>query len=414
MNLMNEYVKKLTGKNPKDFEFAAAHIINNSDVEAFCVLVQQSDFLFDFIKQNVEKRLFTAVNANNYKNLMNFLTVYSPDYENFIVSTLVKFADEDLTDEMLELLENGTNEQKAYAAKYFSYINDSLALELLREYAFCDFDALAINSAEALSAMNDKHSYNLALEKIKSEDEFEKLSAISFLVAYKNPDAIGIILDAMKKSSMPENIASEIPYLKSFMELLDTEYKSDTILAINYIINGLGEIVMLGQLFDFQLFEVLEKLIQNQISEKSSKIATLLLNAKLKLEQLTENEEYIFDEDKAIKAEVHEIKNLLNSQSNEFWDEQKKLFQNELVGELDGKLNDKNEFVFSALELVQDLNLSEALDKLKNLLCLGNQTIILKTVEVLKSLNKLNEIDKNAVLEKISDENIKAIIQSLF
>lgn len=406
----NEYVKKLTGKNPKDFEFAAAHIINNSDVEAFSALVDQGDFLFDFIKQNVEKRLFAVVNANNYRNLLNFLKIYSPDYENFIVSTLVKFADEDLTDEMLELLENGTDEQKAYAAKYFSHINDSLAIELLREYAFCDFDALAINSAEALCAMGDKESYNLALEKIKSEDEFEKLSAISFLVAYKNPDAIGIILDAMKKSSMPENIASEIPYLKSFMELLDSEYKSDTILAINYIINGLGEIVMLGQLFDFQLFEVLEKLISTQNQEKSSQVATVLLNAKLKLEQLTENEEYIFDEDKSIKAEVHEIKNLLASQSKEFWEEQKQLFQNEL--------DEKSEFVFSALELIQDLgqdlNLSDALDKLKNLLASENQTIILKTVEVLKSLNKLNEIDKNAVLEKISDENIRLIIESLF
>lgn len=419
----NEYVKKLTGKNPKDFEFAAAHIINNSDVEAFLALVEQSDFLFDFIKQNVEKRLFAAVNADNYKNLMNFLTIYSPDYENFIISTLTRFADEDLTDEMLELLENGTNEQKAYAAKYFSHINDTLAVELLREYAFSDFDALAINSAEALSAMNDKDSYNLALEKIKSEDEFEKLSAINFLIAYKNPDAVGIILDAMKKSSMPENIASEIPYLKSFMELLDSGYKADTILAINYIINGLGEIVMLGQLFDFQLFEVLEKLIQTQIiptqmGEKNSKIATLLLNAKLKLEQLTENEEYIFDEDKLIKQEVHEIKNLLNSQSKEFWDEQTKLFQNELVWELNEELDEKNEFVFSALELVQDLSLTEAFDKLKNLLNSENhtngQTIILKTVEVLKSLNMLNEIDKNTVLEKISDENIRLIIQSLF
>lgn len=406
----NEYVKKLTGKNPKDFEFAAAHIINNSDVQSFCALVAQSDFLFDFIKQNVEKRLFAAVNANNYKNLMNFLTVYSPDYENFIVSTLARFADEDLTDEILELLENGTNEQKAYAAKYFSYINDSLAIELLREYAFCDFDALAINSAEALSAMKDEISYNLALEKIKSDDEFEKLSAISFLVAYKNPDVIGEILKTMKNSSMPENIASEIPYLKSFMELLDSEYKSDTILAINYIISGLGEIVMLGQLFDFQLFEVLDKLISTQNQEKSSKIATLLLNAKLKLEQLTENEEYIFDEDKSIKQEVHEIKNLLSSQSKEFWDEQTKFFQNEL--------DENSEFVFSALELVQELNLSEAFDKLKSLLTSENQTngqtVILKTVEVLKSLNKLNEVDKSAVLEKISDANIRMIIESLF
>lgn len=399
----NEYVKKLTGKNPTDFEFAAAHIINNCDTEAFGALVEQSDFLFDFIKKNVAKRLSSVVNQDNYKNLISFLTIYSHDYEEFIVSSLAKFADEDLTDEMLELLENGTDEQKAYSAKYFSHINDTLALESLKKYAFEDFDALAMNCAEALSAMQDKNSYNLALEKLKSDDEFEQISAVRFLSAYKDENSLTALFDAMKKSSMPENIASEIPYIKSFVELLNTEFKEDTILAINYIINGIGEIIMLGQLFDFQLFEVLQKLIA---MPQDSKIATTLLSAKLKFDQLTENEEYIFDEDKDTKQEVYEIKNLINHEQKEFWDSQKKLFTAEL--------NEQSDFIFSALELVQELNLVEAFDKLKALLTSDNQTIILKTIEIIKHLGKLNEIDKNKILEKISDENIRAILQSLF
>lgn len=402
-----EYVKKLTGKNPKDFEFAAAHIINECDVEAFSTLVEQSDFLFDFIKKNVEKRLSNVINNYNYKNLLCFLKIYSPDYENFIVSTLVRFANEDLTDEMLARLENGTDAEKAYAAKYFSYINDTLAIDCLRKYSYSDFDPLAMNCAEALSAMKDEDSYNLALEKIKSDDEFETLAAVRFLVAYKDKKALNVIFETMKTSSMPENIASEIPYLENFIELLNTEeFKSNAILAINYIINGLGEIILLGQLFDFQLFEVLYKLIELQALEKTSETAVVLLNAKLKFEQLTENDEYIFDEDKTIKAEVYEIKNLLNSQSEEYWNEQKKLFQNEL--------REDSDFIFSALELIQELNLSNSLDRLKLLLDKSNQTIILKTIEVIKSLNKLDEIDKNIILEKISDENIRLIIQSLF
>ena len=401
----NEYVKKLTGKNPTDFEFAAAHIINNSDVEAFSALVEQSDFLFDFIKKNVEKRLSAVVNEKNYRNLMNFLNVYAPDYEEFIVFSLTKYANEDLTDEMLELLENGSQEQKAYSAKYFSRINDTLAIELLRKYSYAEFDPLAINCAQALSAMKDEISYNFALEKIKSEDEFEKLSAIRFLVEYKDKKALEVIFKVMQKSSMPENIASEIPYIQSFLELLDTQFKFDTILALNYILNGLGEIILLGQLFDFQLFEVLEKLIRLQ-EEKDGRIALTLLNAKFKFEQLTENEQYIFDEDKNTKVEVYEIKNLLNAQGESFWQGQKTLFQNEL--------QENSEFIFSALDLVQELGLIECLDKLKWLLNSSNQTIVLKTVEVIKSLNKLSEIDKTTVLKKISDENIRLIIQSLF
>ena len=122
---------------------------------------------------------------------------------------------------------------------------------------------------------------------------------------------------------MPENIACEISYLQNFLDLLETDYKNDTILAINYVINGLGEIISLGQVFDFQLFEVLQKLIQLQEKSGNAEIAIVLLNAKLKFDQLTENDEYIFDEDKNTKNEVFEIKNLLNHQPESFWTTQK-------------------------------------------------------------------------------------------
>lgn len=404
--MLNEFVKKLTGKNPKDFELAAAHIISNSDVHAFAALVEQSDFLFDFIKKNVEKRLLNAVNPYNYKNLLSFLKIYSYDYENVIVSSLVRFADEDLTDEMLETLENGTVEQKAYCAKYFSYVNDTLAIEPLRKYSYSDFDPLAFNSAEALSKMHDEFSYNHAIEKLSSQDEFEKLSAVKFLVAYNDIRAVDVIFATMKKSSMPENIASEISYLQSFLEFLDTDFKYDTILALNHIINGLGEITSLSQIFDFRLFEVIEKLIKLQKEEKNSKIAVVLLNAQLKFDQLTENDEYMYDEEKSTKEEIFDIKKFLNTQSAEFWAEQKKLFKNELT--------EWSDFIFPALDLVQEFNLIEVFDKLKELLTLNNQTILLRTLEVIKALGKLDEIDKNIVLKKISDANIKAIIESLF
>jgi len=406
MDNENEYVKKLTGKNNRDFEYAAAHIVNDSDVGAFQALVAKSDFLFDFIKENVKKRLSNAITKDNYKNLFKFLKIYSSDYEDLFVSTFVKFANEDMTDGMLNLLENGADEEKAYAAKYFSSINDTLAIELLRKYSYSEFAALAMNCAEALSALHDTESYDDALKKLDSDDEYEKLSAVSFLVAFKDKKAIGALFEVMKKTSMPENVASEIPYLQNYMELLDSEYKDDVLLAVNYLINGLGEILSLSQVFDFEMFDLLEKLYDVQSQESCSKAAVCLLNAKFKFEQLTENDEYIYDEEKVVKEEIRGIKEFLDFISQDFWDEQIKLFQEELDG--------NSKFVFFALELVHELNLSEALDKLKGLLVSSNQTIILKTVEIIKSLNKLNEIDKITVLEKISDENIRLIIESLF
>lgn len=81
---------------------------------------------------------------NNYKNLIKFLKYYSPYYEDVIISALVKHADEDLTDLMLEKFENGTIEEKIYAAKYFGHIQDPLAYEYLKANSYSENDYLPI------------------------------------------------------------------------------------------------------------------------------------------------------------------------------------------------------------------------------------------------------------------------------
>ena len=55
-----ELIKKLTGKNPSEYEIVAKSLVDNSDVELFSKLVKQDDFLFDFIKENVAKRIQNA------------------------------------------------------------------------------------------------------------------------------------------------------------------------------------------------------------------------------------------------------------------------------------------------------------------------------------------------------------------
>ena len=183
---MSDNLKNLTGKNPKDFEPVAYSLINNSDTELFRELVEKDDFLFDFVKQNVALRLEKVCNESNFLNLLNFLKYYSPAYEDFIISTLVKYADEDLTDKMLELFENGSDNEKTYCAKYFSYIQDSLALNYLKENAYSENSSLAANCASALGILNDEFSYNKAIEMLNSEDEFTKLDSVKFLVSYGN------------------------------------------------------------------------------------------------------------------------------------------------------------------------------------------------------------------------------------
>ena len=56
-----DLIKKLTGKNPSEYEKVAKSLVDNSDVELFSKLVKQDDFLFDFIKENVDMEYKTKI-----------------------------------------------------------------------------------------------------------------------------------------------------------------------------------------------------------------------------------------------------------------------------------------------------------------------------------------------------------------
>ncbi len=384
--------KKLTGKNPREYEYAARHIMDTADEKLFAELVEKDSFLFDFVKQNVAGRLEKATNEHNWQTLLTFLKYYSPSYEEFITSTLARYADEDLTDKMLGLLENGTDDEKTYAAKFFSYIQDPLAIEFLKKNSYTDNEYLNTNCAVTLSAMNEESSYNEALEKLKSNDDFEKLLAVKFLTAYGKKESLQGIIDAMKNSAMAENIAGEIPYLESIFNILENDFENG-LLVVNYIINGLGEILGLSQVFDFELFDVLEFI---ETKYEDSRAAVVLLNAREKFETLTENDEYLFDEDKDTRNEIQDIKKLLLNTDKK-----------ELLSKVNAELREDSPFVYTALDFAQDLM------AIRELLKCSNQTIILKTAEILKSLNNLDDTAKTVALLKITDENIKSIIRAL-
>ena len=389
---MTDNLKKLTGKNKNDYEAVAKHLVDDCDVELFKELVDNDDFLSDFVKNNVAQRIENAVNQNNYQNLVEFLKYYSQSYEDVIIGSLVKFADEDLTDLMLDKFENGCDNEKTYAAKYFAKIQDPLAYEFLRLNSYSDNEFLAQNCAMTLGAWHDEKSYDEAIEKLQNSDDFEKLSAVKFLTAYGDKKAVPKLFDAMKNSTMAENIAGEIPYLVPLYELIKSDYEN-ALLAIIYITNALGEILPLSVVFDFELFEVFEDLINNH---EDSKMAITLLNAKGKFETLTENDEYLFDEDKNTKNEIFDIKKLLNSAKKK-----------DLEKYVNDELREDSPFVYTALDFATD-ELA-----IRELLKSNNQTLILKTAEVLKSLGNFDETARTVALLKVTDINIKAIIRAL-
>lgn len=387
---MSDKLKKLTGKNPKDFEPVAFDVINIPDVELFKELIDNEDFLFDFIKQNVANRLAKVCNSSNYLNLLQFLKYYSPSYEDVIISNLVKFSDEDLTDKMLAIFEDGTDDEKTYCAKYFSIVQDSLALDFLKENAYSENSSLSANCATALALFGDTESKNEALVKLKSDDEFEKLDGVRFLVSYGDKSVIPAIVDVMKTSSFAENIAGDLLYLTDLFSLYKTN-KTDALFVFNSVINGLGEILGLAQIFDFRLYEFIEMLLKEQTD---SEIVVVLANAKDKFNTLTENDEYLFDETKDVKQEVMDIKQLLSS-----------FKVNQSL--INAELKSESLFVFTALEFANNES------AIRGLLISANQTVVLKALEMLKQMNSLTKEDKNLALSSVTSEDIKSVIVAI-
>lgn len=386
-------IKLLTGKNPKEYEQIAVEIIDNGDVELFKELVSKDDYLFDFIKTNAASRLANACNKFNYRNLLKFLDVYSPYYEDFISSTLALFADGDVTDTMLEKLKNGSESAKVYAAAFFAYKKDERAADLLNEYAFSDNTQLCAAAARALSELKDRTAFDKALEVLNSNDSFEQMKAVNFLTAYRDKSALDELFRVMKTSALSENIAENIPYLVPLPELLRTKYNDYAVLTFCYIVSGLAELIPVSQVTNFRLYEFVEGLMK---SSPSGAIAVALFWAKYKFNLLCENEEYLFDEDKTTKNEVNDIKNLLNNTD---------LYP--LTSFLYEELYEESDFIFFALEIVRDET------SLAQLLNGNNQTVIIRVMELLKAQNLLKTEYKDLALSKITDDNLKVIAHAL-
>ena len=390
-----DLIKKLTGKNPSEYEMVAKLLVDNSDKELFSKLVKQDDFLFDFIKENVAKRIQGACNKNNYLNLLNFLEFYSASYDTMIARVLFSFSGDELLAEMKEIFLNGTESEKAYAVKYFSFVTKEKIeeiLPLLRQTARSKFEPLSLNSIEVLSIVNDDESKQDAVQRLKSEDEFEQFDAVKFLVNYQAKDFLNEIISVMKKSTLAENIAAEIPYLLSFDELFEQEAESALLVLCN-ILNAIPEIIPVTSVLDYGLYEVLEKLTQEPLTSAS---AVALRLAKDKFEELCSNEEYLFDCDKNTKDEVQEINKLL-----------KKINVNKLESLFYDELFDGSDFVFFALDYVNEV------EELETLLDSENQTLILKVLTLLKEKGALNQARKELALGNVTNLEIQQIIKVL-
>lgn len=388
-----DLIKKLTGKNPAEYEVVARSLVDNTDTALFAKLVKQDDFLFDFVKNNVAARIKQACNKDNYQNLISFFDYYSPSYDTMIAQVLYNFGGLELLPLIKEIFINGDNGKKAYAAKFLSLVPKEYVKELiplLRNAAKSDFEPLSVNSIEILARANDEVFKNEAIELLNSDDEFEQYNGVKYLVNFKAKDTLEQILKTMKESSLTENIASEIPYLIPVEELVKTD---DGILVLCNIVNAIPEILPVSAVLDYNLLEIFENLYHNDLTSTS---ALLLRLAQEKFAELTTNDEYLFDCDKNTKDEVIAINKFLSKiDSNKL----KSLFYDELF--------DESDFVFFAVDYVDEI------EELEALLDSSNPMLVLKVLTKLKEQNALRAEHKQSAINSIDDETLRACILAL-
>ena len=196
----------------------------------------------------------------------------------------------------------------------------------------------------------------------------------------------------MKKSSFSENIASEIPFLIPLEEFLEHDFDK-AILVLCNIINAIPDIIPPNSIQSYDLENVFEIISQKELTSAS---AVLLRLAKDKFNEIAENDEYLYDCDKNTKNAFFNIKKILD-----------KFDTRKLDSLLYDELYDESDFVFFAIDFVEEA------EELRMLLDSKNQTLILKALTLLKEKQLLTENDKILALNNIQNENIKNIVAVL-
>lgn len=388
-----DFIKNITSKDINLSKKTILDLINSADLAKFRLLVEKEDFIFPFLKERISKDFVNLINKENLNTLFEFTKVYSFDFEEMIIKSFLKFANEDLTDEILEIFPTGTNDQKAYCAKYFCYIKDSLALDFLYENSSSDFNPLKTNCILALKSFNDTKLADLAKESIKnSTDEFEKLNDFETLSIFNEVD---FVIENGLNSPLNSHIVSILLNYNDFDSLKNKTSKENLKKIFQILIENYPENISLDTVLYYQILDFI-KLVSLENDNYSK---NLLLFAKGKFSEFNSNDIYTFDFDKSTKNEIKNISKFLENSDFTF---------NDVVFEY----NNKNPHQFSLLlYIIKEYNIEKFDENLIEIFEKVNCEFKAQIAEILKSHNKINELDKN-LIENIENENVKALILS--
>jgi len=413
MNFKNKLVADLLKKDKNLSQSAAGELINTPDLEAWIYLVENADYILDFIKRNATQKLFFACNQQNIFNLFEFLDYHSADLDEFVASAFAEYCNDEILAAMLELLKNGTNQQKAYAAKFFSLVIKPETAELLFEASQSEYKPLADNCALALGAMEDKKAYEHYVALLSDDDEWKVLSAAQFLSLYGNKEVILPMLRAMSQSTMSEHIAGEIASFEKIYELFSSENPEIQALSLecfDNILSGLVQIWPLSTLFHFEVKSCVETLLDwiQYEGPFQKQCSQLLLKAKNRLELYNQNDEYKYDEDKNTLQELDELCAILRSYPESFWEAQIDNLFDELY-------SDSKKRKIAALNLISDMKIDYAAQELVKKLNTDDENVLCEILITISNIGGVAQVsNKDELLAKFQNPTLKAIAENIF
>ena len=89
------FIKNITSKDNSLSEATLKNLIKSANIEDFKFLCDKSDFIFPFLKEKINKNFVKLIEEKELNTVFEFSKVYSSDFEELIVLSWVKFANED-------------------------------------------------------------------------------------------------------------------------------------------------------------------------------------------------------------------------------------------------------------------------------------------------------------------------------
>lgn len=400
MNFTTQRAKNLISKDAELSKKTASEILNNCDIETFKTLCDNSSHIFDFIIDKIVKNLTNATNHENIKTTFEFAKIYNERLGDFIVKSWLRLANEDLTDELLEIFENGTLDQKIYTARYFEKINDPPALDLLNKYAYSENEYLSQACACALSSFGDNTLRNQVIESLKDKnDDFKRYFSLKFLINYGKNEDLPIIIAETLCSPFGANLAADILYKYSLDELCNLTTFEDSLGVFDEIVSAYPEDIPLDTICDFNIYDFLNKLFENKNEPFVNRILADLKNI---FELICEGNIYTYDLNKDSLLEIKNINNRLKAFNPD---------ENLITQELEKT----PKRILRALNTLSSIATDTSAQKIK-ILCekTDNSAVLCECAKIAKILNRQDMIKKEEILKKIAGENARALFESYF